>query len=146
MFFNYIWKLNESLEAGKSKFSFNDNKARDWVNPGLLFFFAMSFKWKKLKNKWYTCKKSDVNVFLSNSKGWLNMTWEQTYEIVGQLWTVRRNIKRLKLLTLKENNHKLERCRSMLPLEFGTAGMRGIIGVGINRMNQYTDRQANRGG
>ncbi|MGX6978278.1 phospho-sugar mutase [Vagococcus elongatus] len=31
------------------------------------------------------------------------------------------------------------------PLEFGTAGMRGIIGAGINRMNIYTIRQATAG-
>ncbi|MGY3749517.1 phospho-sugar mutase [Vagococcus acidifermentans] len=31
------------------------------------------------------------------------------------------------------------------PLEFGTAGMRGIIGAGINRMNIYTVRQATEG-
>ncbi|MCF7925711.1 MAG: phospho-sugar mutase [Candidatus Izimaplasma sp.] len=30
-------------------------------------------------------------------------------------------------------------------LEFGTGGMRGIIGVGTNRMNQYTIRKANAG-
>ncbi|MGY3777274.1 phospho-sugar mutase [Isobaculum melis] len=31
------------------------------------------------------------------------------------------------------------------PLEFGTAGMRGVIGAGINRMNSYTVRQATEG-
>ena len=31
------------------------------------------------------------------------------------------------------------------PLEFGTAGMRGIVGPGINRMNIYTVRQATEG-
>lgn len=31
------------------------------------------------------------------------------------------------------------------PLEFGTAGMRGILGAGINRMNSYTIRQATEG-
>lgn len=31
------------------------------------------------------------------------------------------------------------------PLSFGTAGMRGIIGAGINRMNTYTVRQATTG-
>ena len=30
-------------------------------------------------------------------------------------------------------------------LEFGTAGMRGIIGAGTNRMNVYTVRKATRG-
>ena len=31
------------------------------------------------------------------------------------------------------------------PLSFGTAGMRGVLGVGINRMNIYTVRQATEG-
>lgn len=31
------------------------------------------------------------------------------------------------------------------PMEFGTAGMRGLIGAGINRMNIYTVRQATEG-
>ncbi len=31
------------------------------------------------------------------------------------------------------------------PMEFGTAGMRGLIGPGINRMNIYTVRQAAEG-
>ena len=31
------------------------------------------------------------------------------------------------------------------PLEFGTAGMRGVLGAGINRMNIYTVRQASLG-
>jgi len=35
----YIEKLNESLRSWKSKISLNDKKARDWVNPGLCFFF-----------------------------------------------------------------------------------------------------------
>ena len=31
------------------------------------------------------------------------------------------------------------------PLSFGTAGMRGLLGAGINRMNIYTVRQATEG-
>ena len=31
------------------------------------------------------------------------------------------------------------------PLSFGTAGMRGVLGPGINRMNLYTVRQATKG-
>ena len=31
------------------------------------------------------------------------------------------------------------------PLEFGTAGLRGILGVGTNRMNIYTVRRATQG-
>lgn len=30
-------------------------------------------------------------------------------------------------------------------LEFGTAGLRGIMGAGLNRMNVYTVRQATQG-
>ncbi|ATD64671.1 phospho-sugar mutase [Neisseria weixii] len=32
-----------------------------------------------------------------------------------------------------------------VPLEFGTAGMRGVIGAGINRINRYVVRQATEG-
>lgn len=32
-----------------------------------------------------------------------------------------------------------------MDLEFGTAGLRGIIGAGINRMNIYTVRRATQG-
>ncbi|MBF0288985.1 MAG: phospho-sugar mutase [SAR324 cluster bacterium] len=35
--------------------------------------------------------------------------------------------------------------RFISPLEFGTGGMRGIMGAGINRMNRYTVRQATEG-
>ena len=31
------------------------------------------------------------------------------------------------------------------PLEFGTGGLRGVIGAGTNRMNIYTVRQATQG-
>lgn len=32
-----------------------------------------------------------------------------------------------------------------MDLEFGTAGLRGVIGAGTNRMNVYTVRKATRG-
>ncbi len=35
--------------------------------------------------------------------------------------------------------------RFIKPLEFGTAGLRGVIGVGINRMNLFVVRQATQG-
>ena len=35
--------------------------------------------------------------------------------------------------------------RFYMDLEFGTAGLRGIIGAGINRMNIYVVRQATQG-
>lgn len=71
------------------------------------------------------------------------MTWEQTYE-VWENYEPLEEILKAELLTLKGDNHKLEDA-FYAPLEFGTAGMRGIIGVGINRMNQYTIRQATEG-
>ncbi|WP_034551179.1 phospho-sugar mutase [Carnobacterium funditum] len=71
------------------------------------------------------------------------MTWEQTYEIWDNYEPLEETLK-AELLTLKGDNHKLEDA-FYAPLEFGTAGMRGIIGVGINRMNQYTIRQATEG-
>ncbi len=71
------------------------------------------------------------------------MSWENTYE------------------TWKNYNHLEEELREDLEalegqtddledafytnLEFGTAGMRGVIGAGTNRMNTYTVRQATEG-
>lgn len=71
------------------------------------------------------------------------MTWEQTYEVWDNYEPLDETLK-AELLSLKGDNHKLEDA-FYAPLEFGTAGMRGIIGVGINRMNQYTIRQATEG-
>lgn len=48
------------------------------------------------------------------------------------------------LMDLKKNEESLKDA-FYAPLEFGTAGMRGIIGAGINRMNLYTVRQAAEG-
>lgn len=44
-----------------------------------------------------------------------------------------------------ENNEKEIEERFHKSLEFGTAGLRGIIGAGTNRMNVYTVRQATQG-
>lgn len=53
-------------------------------------------------------------------------------------------------LTKKElegirNNEDEIKERFAMDLEFGTAGLRGIIGAGINRMNMYTIRKATQG-
>ncbi|AQW21326.1 phosphoglucomutase [Lentilactobacillus curieae] len=48
------------------------------------------------------------------------------------------------LNSLKGNNDKIEDAFAA-PLSFGTAGMRGLLGAGINRMNIYTVRQATEG-
>ena len=48
------------------------------------------------------------------------------------------------LLEIKENEAEIED-RFYKELEFGTAGLRGIIGVGTNRMNKYTVGKATQG-
>lgn len=44
-----------------------------------------------------------------------------------------------------QNDEKEIRERFYADLEFGTGGLRGIIGAGINRMNKYTVRKATPG-
>ncbi len=48
------------------------------------------------------------------------------------------------LVSIKDNETEIED-RFFSPLKFGTAGLRGILGVGTNRMNVYTVRQATQG-
>ena len=48
------------------------------------------------------------------------------------------------LLEIKENQDEIED-RFYKELEFGTAGLRGIIGAGTNRMNKYTVGKATQG-
>ena len=45
------------------------------------------------------------------------------------------------LLAIKDNENEIKE-RFHKELEFGTGGLRGIIGAGINRMNIYTVRKA----
>lgn len=51
---------------------------------------------------------------------------------------------KLQLKALKENEKELEDC-FYRNLEFGTAGMRGVLGLGTNRINIYNVRQATAG-
>jgi phosphoglucomutase len=48
------------------------------------------------------------------------------------------------LIAIKNNPKEIEE-RFYKNLEFGTGGLRGIIGAGINRMNRYTVRRATQG-
>ena len=48
------------------------------------------------------------------------------------------------LESIKENENEIKE-RFYTDLEFGTAGLRGIIGAGTNRMNIYTVRKATQG-
>ncbi|EOW8913026.1 phospho-sugar mutase [Enterococcus faecalis] len=71
------------------------------------------------------------------------MSWEQVY----QQWLNEENIPENLKNKLKDLNTDPEKCEDAFyaPLEFGTAGMRGILGAGINRMNIFTVRQATEG-
>ena len=71
------------------------------------------------------------------------MTWKKTYE----QWLAFNNIDNLVKEDLERNKNNEEALMDAFyaPLEFGTAGMRGVIGAGINRMNIYTIRQATEG-
>ena len=51
---------------------------------------------------------------------------------------------RTELESIKENDEEIKD-RFYKDLEFGTAGLRGIIGIGTNRMNQYTVTKATQG-
>ncbi|MEX1476497.1 MULTISPECIES: phospho-sugar mutase [Enterococcus] len=71
------------------------------------------------------------------------MSREQVY----QQWLNEENIPENLKNELKDLNTDPEKCEDAFyaPLEFGTAGMRGILGAGINRMNIFTVRQATEG-
>lgn len=71
------------------------------------------------------------------------MSWKETYKTWNDFTDLDPTLKE-ELTALKEDESTLEDA-FYAPLEFGTAGMRGVIGVGINRMNQYTIRQATKG-
>lgn len=51
---------------------------------------------------------------------------------------------RQELLAIKDNDKEIKE-RFYADLEFGTAGLRGIIGAGINRMNDYVVAKATQG-
>lgn len=71
------------------------------------------------------------------------MSWEETYTI----WNKQPDL----APEVWEDLDKIVNDKEALedafytPMEFGTAGMRGLIGAGINRMNIYTVRQATEG-
>lgn len=48
------------------------------------------------------------------------------------------------LAAIADNQEEIE-SRFFAPLSFGTAGLRGVLGVGLNRMNRFTVGQAAQG-
>lgn len=69
------------------------------------------------------------------------MNWEETYA----LWKNWEKLDDKVKASLIAYNHKEAKDAFYEPLSFGTAGMRGVLGAGINRMNIYTVRQATKG-
>lgn len=71
------------------------------------------------------------------------MSWEQVYE----QWENEENLGETLKNQLKDLGEDPEMLKDAFykPLEFGTAGMRGVLGPGINRMNIFTIRQATEG-
>ncbi len=70
-----------------------------------------------------------------------------SFKEIYQVWQENENLDpqlKEQLNQLENNPEELEDA-FYAPLEFGTAGMRGILGPGINRMNIYTVRQATEG-
>lgn len=71
------------------------------------------------------------------------MSWESTYEKWQSFEGLEEEI-REDLAALEDNEKELEDA-FYTDLKFGTAGMRGVIGAGTNRMNTYTVRQVTEG-
>lgn len=71
------------------------------------------------------------------------MVYMETYKQWKNFDNMEENL--IKELNSLEDNDDLIKDAFFSPLEFGTAGMRGVIGAGINRMNSYTVRQATEG-
>ena len=71
------------------------------------------------------------------------MTWQENYQIWADRTDLPQNLQDdMKKLAADE---KAAEDAFYQPLSFGTAGMRGLLGAGINRMNSFTVRQATEG-
>ena len=71
------------------------------------------------------------------------MTWQDNYQIWADRTDLPQNLQDdMKKLAADE---KAAEDAFYQPLSFGTAGMRGLLGAGINRMNIFTVRQATEG-
>ncbi|MDY2512628.1 phospho-sugar mutase [Weissella confusa] len=71
------------------------------------------------------------------------MTWQENYQIWADRTDLPQNLQDdMKKLVADE---KAAEDAFYQPLSFGTAGMRGLLGAGINRMNIFTVRQATEG-
>ncbi|MCD2256850.1 phospho-sugar mutase [Agrilactobacillus fermenti] len=71
------------------------------------------------------------------------MSWQDNYQLWQQAKELDLELKHQ--LTAMANDQAALADAFTAPMEFGTAGMRGVLGPGINRMNIYTVRQATEG-
>ena len=71
------------------------------------------------------------------------MSWEQVYE--QWIDSDKLDEKMRKELQDLGKDPELKKDAFYKQLEFGTAGMRGVLGPGVNRMNIFTIRQATEG-
>jgi len=67
------------------------------------------------------------------------------YKALYSLWCEKADeVTKQELLSITDDENEIKE-RFYKNLEFGTAGLRGILGAGTNRMNVYTVRQATQG-
>lgn len=88
-------------------------------------------------------RRDIMKAYIKTKREGFYMSWERTYET----WKAFEGLEdelRNDLDTVGDDQAKLEDA-FYTNLEFGTAGMRGIIGAGTNRMNTYIVRQATEG-
>lgn len=88
-------------------------------------------------------KRDIMKAYIKKKREGFYMSWERTYET----WKSFENLEdelREDLAAVANDQVKLEDA-FYTNLEFGTAGMRGVIGAGTNRMNTYIVRQATEG-
>jgi len=71
----------------------------------------------------------------------MQMSWKETAKLWESFEALEEGLK----VQLQSMDDTQKEEAFYTPLEFGTAGMRGIVGPGINRMNTYTVRQATEG-
>lgn len=70
------------------------------------------------------------------------MSWKDTYKVWQERTDLESDLKQ-ELAAMSDDKEIEDAFYG--PLSFGTAGMRGLMGPGINRMNVYTVRQATEG-
>lgn len=71
------------------------------------------------------------------------MTWQENYQVWAEHTDLPEYLQ-TEMMALANDDTQAEDAFYQ-PLSFGTAGMRGLLGAGINRMNIYTVRQATEG-